>query len=630
MSRLLALCVGAALLAPAAPALATDFPATTSAELSSALQQASLAPGPDRVVVAAGTYVGPFTYNGTPSNPVEIAGAGVGQTIIRAETAGQNAIAVTGEGSSIHDLSSQAGAANARALSLGNLAVAHDVALSSDPGIGGRGITIGGNAILRRATITGSSSNMTGVVMHGQTGVVEDTTIDTGGQGVNISGAGVRTLRRLRVTSPSSAIVADSGSADIEDVVVRSTGTNGVGIDAANHNNGDTPISLNVRRVTLVGTGGANQIGVRSQGNSPDESATVSVIDSVVHGHGKPYACIVANDGEAALSTVRTHVATTGAVDSCGATLTHFARSEGDPGFTDAAAFDFTPAPGSPLVDAGDPTPALPPGSLDAAGKPRLAAGLGCTPALDRGALEFQRQAPMPATIAGSATATAGEPAAFQATGGCDPQGQPLTFTWSFGDGGSATGASVQHTFADAGDRTVTLTVTDADGNEATSTLAVAVAAAAPLDPGGSGADPAGTGPATGTGSTSGGTGGEAAPSQAQKAGTAPLHSAPGPGTGGTTRADSEAALRAQQAAARPAAAADRLAPRLTKLKLRGKRLRFTLSETAKVTVKVGRRTIRASGRRGRNTIRLRGRGRVTITAVDAAGNRSGKRLRVI
>ncbi|MBC9733466.1 PKD domain-containing protein [Nocardioides marmotae] len=49
----------------------------------------------------------------------------------------------------------------------------------------------------------------------------------------------------------------------------------------------------------------------------------------------------------------------------------------------------------------------------------------------------------------------------FDATGSTDADGDPLTYSWAFGDGQTGTGASVQHTYAAAGSRTVTLTVSD-------------------------------------------------------------------------------------------------------------------------------------------------------------------------
>jgi hypothetical protein len=77
--------------------------------------------------------------------------------------------------------------------------------------------------------------------------------------------------------------------------------------------------------------------------------------------------------------------------------------------------------------------------------------------------------------VAVPAAATAGDTATFSAN-----PWDALTAasaTWSFGDGTTATGASVQHAYATAGDRTVTVTVTDQGGNTATATRSISVGA---------------------------------------------------------------------------------------------------------------------------------------------------------
>ncbi|MET7280317.1 ThuA domain-containing protein [Kribbella sp. NPDC005582] len=57
-----------------------------------------------------------------------------------------------------------------------------------------------------------------------------------------------------------------------------------------------------------------------------------------------------------------------------------------------------------------------------------------------------------------------------------DPEGDlPLTYTWSFGDGGTATGASVSHTYTTAGTHTAVATVTDARGAAGTAKVVVTV-----------------------------------------------------------------------------------------------------------------------------------------------------------
>ena len=60
----------------------------------------------------------------------------------------------------------------------------------------------------------------------------------------------------------------------------------------------------------------------------------------------------------------------------------------------------------------------------------------------------------------------------FSAAGSSDPENDPLTYAWDFGDGTPAgSGASTPHTYGTAGTRTVTLTVTDDHQNSATDTV---------------------------------------------------------------------------------------------------------------------------------------------------------------
>ena len=79
---------------------------------------------------------------------------------------------------------------------------------------------------------------------------------------------------------------------------------------------------------------------------------------------------------------------------------------------------------------------------------------------------------------AGTATPTAG-PAplsvAFSAAGSSDPDGDPLTFAWAFGDGGTASGISTNHTYASVGSYTATVTVSDGRGGSAVKSFAITV-----------------------------------------------------------------------------------------------------------------------------------------------------------
>ena len=61
----------------------------------------------------------------------------------------------------------------------------------------------------------------------------------------------------------------------------------------------------------------------------------------------------------------------------------------------------------------------------------------------------------------------------FSAATSYDLDGDKLTYRWSFGDGGTATGPAPRHTYADAAARKVTLTVTDQLGAKGTDSITV-------------------------------------------------------------------------------------------------------------------------------------------------------------
>ncbi|MUV88763.1 PKD domain-containing protein [Halapricum sp. CBA1109] len=83
--------------------------------------------------------------------------------------------------------------------------------------------------------------------------------------------------------------------------------------------------------------------------------------------------------------------------------------------------------------------------------------------------------APTPSIAYSPSRPTTRSPTEFDASGSTDPDGSIVSYEWDFGDGTTATGETVSHTFPSPGQYTVTLTVTDGDGAVETITERVSV-----------------------------------------------------------------------------------------------------------------------------------------------------------
>lgn len=78
-------------------------------------------------------------------------------------------------------------------------------------------------------------------------------------------------------------------------------------------------------------------------------------------------------------------------------------------------------------------------------------------------------------------TATVGEAIPFDASESSDPEGDPLTFSWTFGDGSSGTGPTPTQTYASAGTYRVSLVIADGQtAAKAEAEVTIGAAASAP------------------------------------------------------------------------------------------------------------------------------------------------------
>ena len=75
-----------------------------------------------------------------------------------------------------------------------------------------------------------------------------------------------------------------------------------------------------------------------------------------------------------------------------------------------------------------------------------------------------RNQSPVANFTESAHTVYTGENIDFDASGSHDPDGTIVSYSWDFGDGNTATGATVSHAYADNGSYVVNLTVTDDDG----------------------------------------------------------------------------------------------------------------------------------------------------------------------
>jgi PKD repeat protein len=94
--------------------------------------------------------------------------------------------------------------------------------------------------------------------------------------------------------------------------------------------------------------------------------------------------------------------------------------------------------------------------------------------------LTLLQNSPPVADAGGPYAGDEGSDVTFNGTGSYDPDGDPLTYVWDFGDGNTGAGPTAVHTYADNGVYDVSLTVTDPDGASSTQGTTATIANVAP------------------------------------------------------------------------------------------------------------------------------------------------------
>jgi hypothetical protein len=454
---------------------------------------------PDTVRIGPGTFSAPWVY---ASEPVTIVGAGIGATTLEAPPEPGifgDVISLTA-GCKISDLTVRLRASRQHGVRLSEgadvarfgVVAAHD--LAEDTGIAAEDQ---GSDIRSVKIDLGPNLSTYGISDLGES-TVEDADI-TAGLGLSPSAAGT-TARRLTIHAHEGFYIV-GGSLNAANALLlpylddEPTEFEGAMVTGGNAGGN---ASLTLADTTIVGPDPAHGIGVDAIANFSANSGAVNVnlqgvaIADVGHsiyrkGKSATQTAVVATEYSAFDGAKVSNPLGSGTIVLGAGNLTGGV----DPRFVDPAAGDYRPSFESPLLDAGPPMLPLAGDDPDLSGRSRVRDSDGNGSAVrDIGAYEYQRLAPVPALTVSPPSAAPGEPLGFSSADSIDPDGDPVSYAWSFGDGADGAGPTASHAYAAPGTFAPSLTLTDATGLSATATGSVGIAVPPPTP--GAGTDPAG------------------------------------------------------------------------------------------------------------------------------------------
>jgi PKD repeat protein len=450
--------------------------------------------------------IGPGTFhlpNFSAIKPVSIVGSGIGTTVLEDEPSGAGTFAYLTAGCRITDLAihltknGQEGLRLAGGADAARIAVSASHSLKVNTGIFVEGV---GSDISSVTVDLGPEISGYAIGDLGESTTIEDANL-TAAIGLLPSNDGT-TARRLTIHADVGLFLI-GGVLNIANALILPypDEPQNPGFEAADvtGGNGGEGASLAMADTTIVGPGaahGGSGVDVRSNFSVNTGNVTASlqgvVIDGVAHS--------IFRQGKSATQTATVSVAysaydgarvTDGPGNGELAAAANNLTGGADPRFVDPAAGDYRPRFDSPLLDSGPPMMPLAGDDPDLSGRSRVRDSDGNGSAIrEIGAYEYQRLAPVPALAISPPSAVPGQAVGFDSTATVDPDGDPLTYAWSFGDGASGAGAQASHAYVATGAFPVSLTATDATGLSGAATATADVVAPA-VGGSGAGATPA-------------------------------------------------------------------------------------------------------------------------------------------
>jgi len=429
-------------------------------------------------------------------NPIDIVGSGqrtaTGGTLIERDpgasvrTVSMGASFGSIAASTIQDVTIHV-AAGSQNIGLGTAGEASNLTVtapSSTPLTNGVGIDVNGNGA---TVVSGVNVDLPGTAV-GVRIRLADLERSSIKASTGVSGAGTT----IRGSTIDANVGAFAGGLDLklEDCVMRISGPGGLAFRA-------TATGVNVfnrvqaRHVTAIGDSNPTSLAVLADAEANMASANSAEVDirsSILRGFAKNFVrsgnTVGMNDGTANITVAHSDYDSSIPADDNGGPgalndTTPGGNTSADPRFRSAT--DLRLAFDSPLIDTGDPaspdpTAFDPDSPIDFDGFPRKTDGNADGVArADMGAFEFQQTPPAvtEATVTPTIVHT-GEPVAFRGAG-TDANGEPLSFRWDFGDGGSADTTEASHSYSTPGTKSATFSVRDFRGLQASVTRSITV-----------------------------------------------------------------------------------------------------------------------------------------------------------